>query len=152
MTSLENSYHSQLSSMGKPLAQLLLLTVKDFHWCFVSVKLTSWITPWNSWPTSLSTQKQAALDDGKEKQWKWWGRKTRYCVSNTIWDFHLLSNRDGIKTKSPECQNVHSDDKRLCALYMTDADTFRKYLEGKRQSDVSCNLWNCNIYNMSPSN
>lgn len=73
-------------------------------------------------------------------------------MSNAIWDFHLQSNRDGIKTKSPECQNVHSDDKRLCALYMTDGDTFRKYLEEKRQSDGSCNLGNCNIYNMSPSN
>lgn len=61
-------------------------------------------------------------------------------MSNTIWDFHLQSNRDGIKTKSPECQNVNSDDKRLCALYMTDDDTFRKYLERKRQSDASCNL------------
>lgn len=112
MTSPENSYHSQLSSVGKLLAYLLLVTMKYFHWCFVSVKLTSWIAPWNSWPTSLSTQKQAALDDGEKKQWKWWGRKTRHCVSNTIWDFHLQSNRDGIKTKSPECQNVHSDDKR----------------------------------------
>lgn len=61
-------------------------------------------------------------------------------MSYTIWDFHLRGNRGGIKTKSPQCQNVHSDDKILCALYMTDDDTFRKYLEGKRQSDVSCNL------------
>lgn len=67
MTSLENCYHSQLSSGGKLLAYLLLLTTKYFHWCFVSVKLTSWITPGNSWPTSLSTQKQAGLDDEKRK-------------------------------------------------------------------------------------